>query len=205
VHLGHVSTEGGPLLVGDRDDVVSWRGVEEPGDDYRRACEVLDLQPTAGGGTVPVGAGAGVIWDMPTGTAHVWRRRPNEIVISRAWVDADQNMASFLASLPLEDPVPLGDLIVRSGWIVVLWAAAEGAGVADVAPSDALSLSLVIGNDALIASLGASRYVCYRDEVADGDSSARRCWIVPAATNIDSLRHSTHTYSHNGPNNRHIV
>lgn len=38
--LGHVSTEGGPLLLIDRDAVGNWSGID--GDDYDRACRLLD-------------------------------------------------------------------------------------------------------------------------------------------------------------------
>jgi len=179
LRIGHVSTEGGPLLVADRDDVLGWSGATGPNDDYGRACELLDRVPNGAGGTMPLGAGTGLVWDMPTGTADVWRRGADTIVISRPWVDDDENVASYLAALPPKDPIPLGELSVRSGWIVVLWAAASGKDIARVPPANGRSLGLSVGDDALMASLAVGRYHCYHDEVADGRGSARRCWLVP--------------------------
>ena len=82
--------------MADLDDVLGWSGATGPNDDYRRACELLDRVPNGGGGTMPLGVGTRLVWDMPTGTADVWRHGPDTIVISRPWVD-DEDVASFLA------------------------------------------------------------------------------------------------------------
>jgi hypothetical protein len=182
VRLGYVSTEGGPLLVADRVSAAAWRGASLGSTDYCRACELLDIGPGTAGGSLALGENEGIVWDMPTGTADIWRRRPDVIVISRPWVDADENLASLLAARPPEGPVLLGELPVRSGWAVILWAAESGAELSAIAPADGRMIDLSVGRAAVLVSLPAGEYRCYHDEVADGCASARRCWVVPHET-----------------------
>jgi hypothetical protein len=182
VCLGYVSTEGGPLLVADRVSVAAWRGASLGSTDYNRACELLDVGPGAAGGPLALGENEGIVWDMPTGTADIWRRRSDVVLISRPWVDANENSASLLATLPPGGPVLLGELAVRSGWVAILWAAKSGAELPALAAADGLAIDLSVAHAAVFVSLPPGEYRCYHDQVTDGDASARRCWVVPHET-----------------------
>ncbi len=127
--LGHVSTKGGPLLVTDLEVAKEWAGALGDDAEYERACELFEANPAAPGGQVEVASVLGataVIWDMPTGTADVWRREPDFLVVARSWLDDSDRRAEFLASLPPENPVLLGGFKLNSGWAVIMWAADSG-------------------------------------------------------------------------------
>lgn len=183
--IGHVSTEGGPLLIGDRELARSWRGAFGDGADYKRACERLETNAAVPGVQIEVSGMAAIVWDMPTGTAEVWRRGADSLILSRPWfaVDADIDRVGYqLASLPAQHLVRLGSFELDDGWLLIVWAAEDGTHIVNVAPTDGLALDLSVGHAGLIATLPAGRYACYHDEVSDGSSNSRRCLIVADRT-----------------------
>jgi hypothetical protein len=178
--LGYVSTEGGPLLLIDRDAVSSWFGIE--GDDYDRACRILDQREV--GGEIPVGEHRGLLWGVPTGTTEIWRITPDSLVLSRNWLDpeavrSEQEQSRRLVDLPQSHQSDLGRLAVRSGWVVILWATENGSDIVKLDPADGLALDLSVGNAGIIVSLPAGEYLCSGDEVQDYGPSALRCWVTP--------------------------
>ena len=178
--LGHVSTEGGPLLLIDLAGVGEWSGVE--GDDYGRACKLLD--ELENGGEISIGRQRGLLWEMPTGTAEIWRQSPDIHLLSRPWLDPKSNrsedaQARRLAQLPRSKSLLLGRLGIQSGWLAILWAPENGYDILKVAPADGLALHLSVGNSAAIIRLPAGEYTCFQDEVEDNGPSSRRCWILP--------------------------
>ena len=122
--VGVVSTEGGPLLIADRELASGWTGAL--GTDYQRACDLFDADPDMPGGPVALDGGWGLLWDMPTGTAEVWRRGAAQLTISRPWVDPEEDVSEQLANLPRRRSVPFGQLEIRSGWMLIVWAAPSG-------------------------------------------------------------------------------
>jgi hypothetical protein len=81
--IGHVSGEGGPLLLADLITVTSWRGVEEGGKDYERACDLLAEAPGGEGCAIAIEGGTGVVWEMEGGgTAGVFRRGQDYVVVT---------------------------------------------------------------------------------------------------------------------------
>ena len=177
--LGHVSTEGGPLLVIDRDDLAQWQGIE--GKDYARADQLLALQRP--GAEIDVGPVKGILWDMPTGTAYIFRVRDGSLLINRPWPRSnDPETASVdnnaLAQLPRDQVRRFGTLNVRSSWIAVLWAPEPGLEIFEAAPQDGLELSLSVGNSAIVVRLSAGAYGCYHEEVRLEGASAWRCWLI---------------------------
>src|SRR5215831_14567820 len=87
VQVGHVSGEGGPLLLVDWKTALGWRGVEDGGRDYERACALFNEKPLVEGLVIEVGGGSGLVWNMEGGgTADVFRRGSEYAVISRTWL-----------------------------------------------------------------------------------------------------------------------
>lgn len=76
--LGTVSSEDGPLLVADANIIRLWRGIDEGGADYKRACET-----PGNGASITLGGGNGLVWDMGgPGTTDVLRKSDSELVLS---------------------------------------------------------------------------------------------------------------------------
>jgi hypothetical protein len=179
-NLGYVSTEGGPLLLIDRDGVGEWSGID--GDDYARASTLLD--EGAGGSEIAVGSDRGVLWDMPAGTADIWRGDDDTLVLSRPWLNpkdagTQEVQARSMAELPRSDAIVLGRLRVRSGWLAIFWAPESGSQILKVPPTDGLALDLSVGHAAAVVRLPTGAYVCLQDQVKTLGSSSVRCWIVP--------------------------
>jgi hypothetical protein len=176
--LGSVSTEGGPLLVADLSVALTWRGTDGDGRDYQRACDLLERDPFARGTFIEVAGREALLWDMPTGTADVWRRGDGALVLNRTWVDNRDSELNFPLRLPPVNLRLLGQLVVRTGWLAVLWAAESGRDIERISPRDGLALNLSVGNAGLLAVLPNGVYNCLHDEIEDGIAKAMRCWMV---------------------------
>jgi hypothetical protein len=177
--LGHVSTEGGPLLIADREGALSWKGVfGEGNDDYQRVCDRLNVHRNAPGFEIDLRGQAAIVWDMPIGTAEIWRVAGESLVISRSWLELGSSQARFLASLPAKNPIPLGTLRLNTQWLVIVWATESGEEIAKVTPSDGAPMDLSVDNAGIVVALPPGGYTCYHDEVSHGSATARRCLIV---------------------------
>ena len=176
--LGTVSSEGGPLLIADATFIQSWRGIDDGGADYDRACEL-----SGNGGEITLGAGHGVLWEMGPGTATVVRQSESTLVLSCGWFEtADPDDESFvsLASLPLSDlSVALGEVTVHSGTLVILWAPENGRCVeSTVVPSDGIPTGeMSMGGTGLIVAVRPGRYAFLHDEVETDHAGAQRCHV----------------------------
>lgn len=175
--VGVVSTEGGPLLIVDRELAAGWTGAF--GTDYQRACDLFDADPDVPGGPVALDGGWGMVWDMPTGTAEVWRRGSGGLTISRPWVEPEHDISRQLAEDPPRQVVRFGQLEIRSGWLMIAWAAEEGREVSFIEPGDGVALDLSVAHAGLIVALPAGQYALAHDEVEIVSGSSRRCFIDP--------------------------
>ena len=188
--LGDVSTEGGPLLLADRAALADWSGVD--GDDYGRLCDALLVaQPRAL--SVDLSGSAALAWNVPTGTAEVWRIDPRSVLLARTWVDEEEDIAR-LAKPPMDHGESLATIRITSGWLVVLWATEPGAGVLEVEPRDGLSVDLSVGGAALVIQLPPGDYECRGDEIEVGTASAWRCLVAPAPDDVIRPRSSMHAH-----------
>jgi hypothetical protein len=177
--VGHVSTEGGPLLLADRETALIWTGAIDG--DYKRACALLDTEPDVNdrqaATQMELPEGTVVLWDMPTGTATIWRQDESSLILCRAWLDDEADLAR-LAGMPPNEPLTFGRLTVHSGWLVIVWATECGEDIAAIPPSDGLSLNLSLESAGITVALPEGDYVCYRDTVEIGAASARRCIVT---------------------------
>lgn len=180
--LGHVSTEGGPLLLVDFKVAPNWRGVSGDGNDYRRVIALLDTAREAHGLQITIGDHAAVVWEMATGTADVWRRRDGSLVICRPWLDEDDEHAEHFASLPISSPTRIGTFQISSGSLLILWAPEDGRDLLGTVPVDGGALDLSVGHAGITVRLAPGVYVCYHDAVVDHSEHAVRCHVVPATT-----------------------
>lgn len=178
--IGHVSTEGGPLLIVDFNAARGWSGVD--GGDYQRVSGGLDAHEDLRGLQVEVLGEPALVWEMPTGTADVWRRSDQSLLLCRPWLEPESRHEELLADLPPNDPLHIGHFRLTSGWLVVVWAAETGSELAQVLPQDGLALDLSVGSAGIMLSLAPGDYDCYHDAVTAGSESALRCFIVRGGT-----------------------
>jgi hypothetical protein len=117
--------------------------------------------------------------------------------MSRPWFaeDADIDRVGFeLATSRAQNQMRLGRFGLKTGWLLIVWSAEEGADIINIKPVDGLALDLSVGDSGVIAAVHAGRYACYHDEVTDGSSHSQRPLIAgecPAAR--CRARHSTTT------------
>ena len=171
--IGHVSTEGGPILIADHELIATWTGVD--GRDYAELVNRFDADETP---VVAIRRNGldGLAWHVPIGTVDVWRLGQGSILLVRVWVDRDE-IAADLAALPARDLTPLGFITISTGWLTILWAPENGAEAVSIDPADGLALNLSVGGSGLVATLPVGRYECASDEVEIGEGMARRCFI----------------------------
>ena len=174
-NIGYVSTEGGPLLIVDFKSAPGWTGIEG---DYQRVTDRLNAGKNNYGIQVEIGGKPAVIWEMPTGTADVWRDSEDSLILCRPWLDLNSDSDEVLASLPPKDPTRIGRVRIYSGWVVVVWATETGEDIAANLPAEGRQLDLSVGSAGVIARLGPGEYDCCSDRVALGSESAVRCFIA---------------------------
>lgn len=187
-YLGYIDAEGGPIIVVDLNLAPLWRGTDDDGEDYRRACEFFDANPAVEGGAISIASGTGTIWELNgAGTVDIFEVGNNCLTIIRPWLDAPQHEPSDqilprLAEAKLVDPIELTELEVPSAEIVILWAAESGIGAKSIIgekmvrrPTEGLSLD----TGALIVPTKAGKYTCLHDTVTVAGSEARRLHLIP--------------------------
>ena len=178
--LGHVDTEGGPLLLCDLNLAQDWHGVEHGGADYARACAYLDAHPDAEGGELPVGNGNALLWEMAgAGTAFVFRSAENELLIVRAWlldVSASDEAILELATAPAKVAAEIGELRIESEGIIILWATDDGCEVSTQAGvrGDAFSESEANQSEAIVARMSAGNYRACHEGTSSDAGTVRR-------------------------------
>ena len=126
--LPTVSSEGGPILVGDYERIRKWKGVEDGGADYSLACSQVAAS------NVNAIDDHLLVWDFGgPGTGHVLFR-DEAFTLIRTWADKEMNDAVVLqlskdiAFQPTETR-----LFISSGIVVFLWAPENGSSIESLA------------------------------------------------------------------------
>ena len=181
--VGHVNAEGGPLILLDHAVATRWRGIEDGGGDYRRACQLLDRTPRVAGLPIPVGQGNGLLWDMGgPGTAMVYRHTQDHIEILRDWVDAPDGRAHTrqLAALALQAAEEVGTIVLLTEWLIVLWAPEDGLAFESFDSAGRANGEMAFETGGLAVRAVPGEYRVWHDKVSTENGSARRCHLVRA-------------------------
>lgn len=161
MHLPHVSSEGGPILVADFDALHSWRGVFHDSGDYERACETLGADTLA---EIQVGSHHAVVWDMGgPGTADIVLVSPNHISIVRIWPDgswSDHECEQAVMSAATErfGTEELAQLSIHTGYLLALWAPEDMSGGGSPSGADGVPEDLSIGDGGAYVRVPSGRY-----------------------------------------------
>lgn len=185
-YLDNVDSEGGPFLIADAEVARAWRGSEEGGADYERACRVFEDTPDLPGSQISIGQGLAIIWDTEgAGTADVFLGKRNYIVIVRAWLDDqddsdEMETISALAELPMNEAMQIGLLTITSGVLAILWSPESGGCIEDldVDESERPTGEMATDSSGLLVKIAKGSYSCLHDEIETAGASARRCHLV---------------------------
>lgn len=177
-HVGSVSSESGPLLLVDVMNLADWSGTARG--DYERICHWLDDNPGTPGYGAEVGMEHGLVWDLGgPGTADVFRRSRQDLLICRAWED-DEDRLSRAAASPAVEAERFGAVSVRSGWLLAFWPTAAGTEI--VLPADRVDGHQVevdgVGDAGLLVTLEPGEYFAWWDKANHSSLPMRRCWIL---------------------------
>ena len=125
MHLPHVSSEGGPILLGDFETLRTWRGASDSSDHYDTACKLLERSNPS---LLAFGGAESVVWDFGgPGTGDIVVVSESHISVVRVWPDdswTDDHTASVViasATARLGTAV-MAHVSITSGYLLALWA-----------------------------------------------------------------------------------
>jgi hypothetical protein len=183
-HLGIVCSEGGPLVFGDKSDLLTWTGALEEGGDYAAVCNVFDTDPALEGFAFSHGDNAIVVWEMTGGGgADIFRDADGDLIVIRCWVNSgevDDPDILRMAGVQDQSSQDVGEFRLVSNRLTIMWAAESGECLSEDIPVDSFTPSreTCMENTALIVSMRAGVYACLHDVITlPNGASARRCAI----------------------------
>lgn len=182
-HIGYINTEGGPLILIDAFLAPKWKGIEEDGTDYKRACSLFDSNQILEGGIIPIEDSHALLWEMEgAGTADVFKKDENHFFIVRTWPvnPQDESFAESLAEMTPENLIEIGELLVPSNNLVILWATESGKCVesVEISKSGLSNDSRGIGDSGFIFPLRSHHVRCFHDKVETNRGLGRRLHII---------------------------
>ena len=125
MHFPHVSSEGGPIIVGDFETLRAWRGVFDSSVHYDTACQQLERSNPA---PLAFGRTESVVWEFGgSGTGDIIAVSDCHISIVRiwpceSWTD-DQTASMIVASATAHFGTSvMAHVAIESGYLLALWA-----------------------------------------------------------------------------------
>jgi len=153
--LGWVSSEGGPILVGDFELVRQhWRGAVGPRMDYDKLAMRFDeIGPVIG---IDLNGADVVAWDVPTGSFEVER-------IS----DSSLRVKGPVRQIHYRREIDTHRLHAPSGWIVFLWAPEDESELQAIVPREGLRPVMSVAGSALIAKMSPGPLIAHQEKFDD--------------------------------------
>lgn len=179
--LGYINAEGGPLLVADSVLVPYWKGIE--GKDYDRACAIFDHCHETEGAEIDIGTGKGIVWEMQgAGTVDVFKHSETHLCISRIWPHdpKDSSAPQMIADQQLRCDQHIGNLLVESGRLVILWASEDGSSIGLTSDADVSRPTgdMAIDTAGLVVRVSRSSFACFHDSVEVSAGLGRRLHLI---------------------------
>jgi hypothetical protein len=119
--LPHVSSEGGPILIGDFVDLCHWNGSDLAL--YNHACTVESFAVMP----IEFGGKRFLSWDFGgPGTAFLVKSEKTETVLLRYWSDSELSDSAIAGLVEVGDEnIATTSFMVVSGRVLVIWAAED--------------------------------------------------------------------------------
>ena len=121
----HVSSEGGPIILGDFEALRAWRGNSGSCTDYDTACQFVRR---ANPSPIRIGDVDCLVWDFGgAGTGDIIRVSDAHVSVVRIWPDATwtepQTEAAIVSAATARyGTSPMARLTFTSGYLLALWA-----------------------------------------------------------------------------------
>jgi len=180
-HFGHISTDGGPVLLATLSDVSLWRGIEGgvEGSDDDRVCQLVDADDTIEGIQIALGAGNAILWDVHGGgTVEVYLpENRHAIMLMRPRVDEEDGI-SALAAIAFSRDTYIGSITVRQGAVAILDSTENTSLMSGIdSVSGRIKGDFAFTDSTLVLSLNIGTYRCYHERVEAPDGLARRLYL----------------------------
>ena len=123
--LPHVSSEGGPIILGDFEALRVWRGASDSSNYYETACQLLNQSNPS---PLTLGGAESVVWDFGgPGTGDIAIVSDSHVSVVRIW-PGDSWTDDYTASVVVTSATSrfgtsiLGHITIESGYLLALWA-----------------------------------------------------------------------------------
>jgi hypothetical protein len=125
MNLPHVSSEGGPIILGDFEALRKWHGISDLSNHYDTACQLVER---ANPSLITLGGADSLVWEFGgEGTGHIVVVSDTHISVVRIWPDASWTVAETESVIVSSATARFGTavmahLTITSGYLLALWA-----------------------------------------------------------------------------------
>jgi hypothetical protein len=161
MNLPYVSSEGGPILLGDFEVLRGWRGAFDSSDHYDTACQLLGRNNPSQ--LVFTGAES-VVWDFGgPGTGFIVLGSESHISIVRIWPDEswtdDQTESVIIDSATAHyGTTIMAHVTIASGYLLALWAVEDASEFSPPEGDQGVPDCQSIGDGAVYMRVPSGRY-----------------------------------------------
>jgi hypothetical protein len=185
VHVGTVTSEGGPFLLADAREVRRWQG--NCSNHYQLLGDALSAAGPTLGLRWSLGEYEATIWQPEgPGTAEVFSVSDDSLLLVLGlFFDGDwAHGIRTAAAAPAGQTDEVGEIDLPSGVLAILWSPESGRCVLDADISGGNTRptgGLTFDESGLLTRLPRGRYRCLADIVAITQGEAVRCLVKPIA------------------------
>jgi hypothetical protein len=181
-YLGHISTEGGPLIISDFNAVDDWNGIE--GHDYEQMCAIFDSDLTLEGFSVNFKSYLPIAWELEgSGIIQIYNSN-DEILLIKTWLsekELDLNNTELLTKPISKNNINIGNLTVNTDFIFLFWATESLYNVKidkrkeQGRPNGSFSME----DSVFFLKTSVKNYSCLHDVINENGLFARRLHLIP--------------------------
>jgi hypothetical protein len=152
--LSHVSSEGGPLLLGDYENLRHWNGNDFAL--FQKACELRAFAVRE----IAFAGRTSLVWDFGgADTAYLAKSDPAATILLRYWSDTALSDTEIADLVQLDaESLATATLTVTSGRVLILWAAEDARDLIPPVSGYGTPKGLSIGDGGCFTQLPIGKY-----------------------------------------------